>query len=110
MASCLVVAEALREDVLMRVKSTNITLATTSLVANDENSDIKHLLSLLSYTPHAVHTSFSFANAEIPILKKYDDGEAKEGVGAGAALGYAYANKSNNKEILEAIELILYSL
>ena len=110
MAACLLVADALREDVLMRVKSDNITLATTSWVANDENSDIKHILSLLSYTPHAVHTSFSFANAEIPVLHKYDNGEVKEGVGAGAALGYAYANRSNNEELLEAIENILYRM
>jgi uncharacterized protein (TIGR00303 family) len=110
MAACLLVADALREDLLMRVKSDNITLATTSWVANDESSDIKHLLSLLSYTPHAVHTSFSFANAEIPILHKYDNGEVKEGVGAGAALGYAYANRSDNEKILEAIELIIYTM
>ncbi|MFT5835750.1 MAG: hypothetical protein ACI9RG_000643 [Sulfurimonas sp.] len=110
MASCLLVADALREDVLMRVKSDNITLATTSWVANDEKSDIKHILSLLSYTPHAVHTSFSFADAEIPVLKLYDDGEAKEGVGAGAALAYAKTNGATNKEILDAVELIIYSM
>jgi len=110
MASCLLVADALREDVLMRVKSDNITLATTSWVANDEKSDIKHLLSLLSYTPHAIHTSFSFADAQIPVLKLYDEGEAKEGVGAGAALGYAKANGTTNKELLDAIELIIYGM
>lgn len=110
MASCLLVADALREDVLMRVKSDNITLATTSWVANDEKSDIKHLLSLLSYTPHGVYTSFSFADAQIPVLKLYDDGEAKEGVGAGAALGYANTNSVTNKELLEAIELIIYGM
>jgi len=110
MAACLLVADALREDILMRVKSENITLATTSWVANDKNSDIKHLLSLLSYTPHAVHTSFSFAKTEIPILKKYDEGEAKEGVGAGAALAYANANNITNQELLEAIELLIYGM
>ncbi|QOY54742.1 nicotinate-nucleotide--dimethylbenzimidazole phosphoribosyltransferase [Candidatus Sulfurimonas marisnigri] len=109
MAACLLVADALREDVLMRVKSDNITLATTSWVANDEHSDIAHILSLLSYKPHAVYTSFSFEKAAIPILKKYDDGEAKEGVGAGASLGYACANKTTNEELLEAIEYILYT-
>ena len=110
MASCLLVADALREDVLMRVKSDNITLATTSWVANDNNSDLKHILSLLSYTPHAVHTSFSFAETEIPVLKLYDEGEAKEGVGAGAALAYANANGATNKELLDAIELLIYSM
>lgn len=110
MAACLLVADALREDVLMRVKSDNITLATTEWVAKDKHSDIAHILSLLSYKPHAVYTSFSFAEASIPVLKKYDEGEAKEGVGAGAALGYACANKTDNAELLEAIEYILYSM
>lgn len=110
MAACLLVADKLKEDVLMRIKSDNITLATTSWVANDEKSDIKHLLSLLSYTPHAIHTSFSFADAQIPVLKLYDDGEAKEGVGAGAALAYANTNGVTNKELLDAIELIIYGM
>ncbi|MEA2073312.1 MAG: TIGR00303 family protein [Campylobacterota bacterium] len=110
MAACLLIADALRENVLMRLKSENITLATTGWVANDKNSDIKHILEQLSYTPHAIYTEFSFANAEIPILKKYDEGEAKEGVGAGAALAYANANSLTNKEVLEAIELIMYMM
>jgi len=110
MAACLLVADALRVDVLQRLKSDNLTLATTSWVANDKNSDIKHLLSHLSYTPHAIYTSFSFADADIEVLKLYDDGEAKEGVGAGAALGYANANGVTNKELLETIELLIYSM
>ena len=110
MAACLLIADKLREDVLMRVKSDNITLATTAWVTNDTNSDIKHLLSLLSYKPHAIYSTFSFENSEIPILKKYDDGEVKEGVGAGGALSYACTNGSNNKELLEQIEYIIYTM
>lgn len=110
MAACLLIADKLREDVLMQLKSDNITLATTQWVAKDKHSDIKHLLSLLSYTPHAVYTEFSFANAEIPVLKKYDEGEAKEGVGAGAALAYAAANGVTNEELLNEIEVIMYGM
>ncbi|MCD6432441.1 MAG: nicotinate-nucleotide--dimethylbenzimidazole phosphoribosyltransferase, partial [Sulfurimonas sp.] len=110
MAACLLVADSLREDVLMRVKHDNITLATTEWVAKDKNSDIKHLLSLLSYTPHAIYTEFSFANTEIPILKKYDEGEAKEGVGAGACLAYGATNNLNNEDILNEIEVIMYGM
>jgi len=110
MASCLLVADALREDVLMQVKSENITIATTEWVARDEHSNIKHILEQLSYTPHAIYTTFSFANAEIAVLKKYDEGEAKEGVGAGASLAYAVSNGISNKELLEAIELIIYTM
>ncbi len=110
MAAALLVADKLREDVLMRLKSENITLATTAWVAEDKNSNIKHILEQLSYTPHAVYTEFSFADAEIPVLKKYDEGEAKEGVGAGGALAYADSNKLTNKEVLEAVELIMYMM
>jgi len=110
MAACLLVADKLREDILMRLKPENITLATTGWVANDKNSNIKHILEQLSYTPHAIYTEFSFANAEIPILKKYDEGEAKEGVGAGAALAYASSSSISNQELLEAIELIMYAM
>lgn len=110
MAACLLIADKLREDILMRVKHQNITLATTAWVVNDKNSNIKHILKQLSYTPHAIYTDFSFAKTEIPVLKKYDEGEAKEGVGAGAALAYASANSLTNKEVLKAIELIMYSM
>lgn len=110
MAACLLVADKLREDVLMRVKHDNITLATTKWVAKDKHSNITHILSLLSYTPHAVYTEFSFANTEIAILKKYDDGEAKEGVGAGAALAYGAVNNVSNDALLDAIEIIIYTM
>ena len=110
MASCLLIADKLKEDVLMRLKSDNITLATTQWVAKDKNSDIAHLLSLLSYTPHAIYTTFSFVNAEIPILKKYDDGEAKEGVGAGACLAYGAVNGLENETVLRKIELLIYGI
>lgn len=110
MATCLLVADKLREDILMRLKSDNITLATTAWVANDTNSNIRHILQQLSYTPNAIYTEFSFANAEIPILKKYDEGEVKEGVGAGASLAYANTNSLTNQDVLEAVELIMYTM
>ncbi|MBU0719932.1 nicotinate-nucleotide--dimethylbenzimidazole phosphoribosyltransferase [bacterium] len=108
MAACLLVADRLREDVLMRVKDANITLATTLWIANDSNSNIKHLLSLLSFTPHAVYTDFSFADAQIQVLHQYDEGAIKDGAGAGGALAYAAAHHISNKKLLESIEHILY--
>ena len=110
MAACLLIADRLREDVLMRLKSENITLATTQWVARDEHSNIKHILEQLSYTPHAIYTEFSFADAEIPVLKMYDEGEAKEGVGAGACLAYANTNALTNEQVLREIELIMYMM
>ena len=110
MAASLLIADKLREDVLMRLNSDNLTLATTQWVAKDKNSDIKKILEQLSYTPHAIYTTFSFENAQIPVLKKYDEGEAKEGVGAGATLAYGVACGLENKEIVEAVELIMFGM
>jgi uncharacterized protein (TIGR00303 family) len=110
MAACLLIADKLREDVLMRIKHDNITLATTQWVANDTNSNITHILEQLSYTPHAIYTTFTFKNSEIPILKKYDEGEAKEGVGAGASLAFAHKNSITNHTLLEQIEYLIYSM
>ena len=110
MAACLLIADALKEDALMRLKHDNVTLATTAWIAKDVNSDIARLLSLLSYTAHAIYTDFSFEETEMKILKRYDDGEAKEGVGAGGALAYASSNNLTNSEVLEAMELIMYTM
>jgi len=110
MAACLLIADKLREDVLMRIDHNNITLATTLWVAKDKNSNIAHILEQLSYTSHAIYTTLSFQEAEIPVLHKYDEGEAKEGVGAGGALAYAVKNGHTNKEIIEQIELLMYAM
>ncbi len=110
MAACLLIADKLREDVLMRVKHDNITLATTQWVVEDKNSNIVHILEQLSNKPHAIYTKFNFENTAIPILKKYDEGEAKEGVGAGASLAYANKNTITNQTLLEQIEYLIYSM
>jgi len=110
MAACLLIADKLREDVLMRINHNNLTLATTAWVANDTNANIQHILEQLSYRPHAIYTTFSFAKSEIPVLHKYDEGEAKEGVGAGGALAYAHKFAVSNQTLLEQIEYLLYTM
>ena len=110
MTACLLIADKLREDILMRIDHNNITLATTLWVAKDKNSNIAHILKQLSYTPHAIYTTLSFQEAAIAVLHKYDEGEAKEGVGAGAALAYALKNGHTNKELVEQIELLMYMM
>jgi len=110
MAACLLIADKLREDVLMRINHNNLTLATTAWVAKDEHSNIAHILEQLSYTPHALYTTFSFSESEIPVLHKYDEGEAKEGVGAGAALAYANNFEITNRALLEQIEYLIYTM
>ncbi|MEO1953402.1 MAG: nicotinate-nucleotide--dimethylbenzimidazole phosphoribosyltransferase [Campylobacterales bacterium] len=109
MASCLLIADALREDILKRVKHENITLSTTKWLAKDKNSNIKNILSHLSYTPHAIYTEFSFEDTSIDILKRYDNGDVKEGAGMGGALAYASKNGISNTQLLEQIEYLIYT-
>ncbi len=110
MASCLLIADALREDILKRVKHENITLSTTKWLAKDKNSNIKNILSQLSYTPHAIYTEFSFEDTSIDILKRYDNGDVKEGAGMGGALAYASKNGISNTQLLEQIEYLIYTI
>ncbi len=85
----------------------NCALLTTTWVFNDPNSDIKAILDQLSIPVSGFFTPFSFQSAKLPPLKLYDKGEAKEGVGMGASLGYARLNGFSIEEIVESTEKFL---
>ena len=89
------------------MQSSNLALCTTKWVANDENSDIKALLELLSFPINAYYSDFDFSQSEHPALKLYDEGEAKEGVGAGGALMYGFLNTLSAKAITHEVEELL---
>ena len=110
MASLLLIVDKLADELDMEFNSDNLTLATTQWVAKDKKSNISHILSQLSYKLNAIYTSFSFENANIPILKKYDEGEAKEGVGAGASLAYGFTHCISQQNIVDEIENIMKRL
>jgi len=110
MSVVLLIADKLREDVLMRIKHDNLTFATASWSLNVANSDIKQLLTQLSYTPNALCTDFSFENSEIDSLKKYDDNKIQESSGSGAALAYGVTNSLTQEALLNEIEIIIYSM
>jgi len=110
MAACLLVADKLREYIFMRVKSDNITLATTRWALEDKNSDIRAYLSELSYIPHAIFTDFSFKSSEITTLHQYDKGKVQESAGVGAALAYASQNQLSTQSVIEQIEYLIYTM
>ena len=85
----------------------NIALATTKWVYEDKNSNIEALLDMLSFTPNAFFGDFSFKNSKLDILKLYDKGEAKEGVGAGAAIVYGYTQGLKEDDIVKGVEELL---
>ncbi len=85
----------------------NIALMTTKWVYEDKHSDIKALLELLSEPIDAYYADFDFSSADIEVLKLYDKGEAKEGVGAGGALCYAYMKGYSKEEITKEVQKVL---
>ncbi len=105
MAAVLLIIDALK----LKIENQNVALMTTKWVYEDKNSDIKGLLEQLSFDIDGYYSDFDFSKANIPVLKLYDEGEAKEGVGAGAALCYAQMLGFSNDEILKNIERVLTS-
>jgi hypothetical protein len=102
----LLIADLLRGDVLMRLKSENITYATTSWSVHQQN--VLEVLKQLSYAPHAIHTGCSLEHSEIEKLKEIGLLTEKDKAGAGAALAYGVAHGLTNEALVSEMELIVY--
>jgi len=107
MASVLLIVDKMLKLMGGTMQSSNLALCTTKWVANDENSDIKALLELLRFPINAYYSDFDFSQSEHPALKLYDEGEAKEGVGAGGALMYGFLHALSRQEITRKVEEFL---
>ncbi len=100
MASSLLIADKLREDVLMRLKQDNVTLCT-----NETNLD--EIFSNLSYTPNVIRPEFTLTESEIPMLQEH---KLSDKTAQSTALLYAKQNGCNAEEILNEIEILIYSI
>jgi len=89
------------------METSNLALCTTKWVAEDKNSDIEALLEMLSFPINAYYADFDFSLSQHPALRLYDEGEAKEGVGAGGALVYGFINGVSKDRITKQIEEFL---
>ena len=107
MATVLLIVNSILESMQGAIDSSNIALCTTKWISEDENSNIKALLEQLSFPINAYASTFDFSESSHPALKLYDVGEAKEGVGCGAALCYASINAVTKKELTLKIESFL---
>ena len=109
MAAVLLVVDAITQHYPQyRPKNTlKPMLATTKWVANDAHSDITALLTMPHFRVDACYSDFDFALANHPALKLYDEGEAKEGVGAGGALTYGMMNGLSKEDITAQVEKFL---
>ena len=104
MAAALLIADTIASRDSIYHDPRHITLCTTRWIAKDGASNINTLLSQLNFRAKALYADFLYQDANIPVLKLYDEGEAKEGVGAGAAIAYGYMQGLTQKEITAEVE------
>ncbi len=109
MACVLLVLNSILKERQTTFDTSNIALCTTRWIAKDKHSNIKALLEMLDFPIQAYYASFDFSLTTHPALKLYDEGEAKEGVGAGAALIYASLHGITKEAITRQIESFLIS-
>ncbi len=107
MASILLIVNSILRTMDGEFNTSNLSLCTTKWVYEDKNSDIKALLELLDFKVNAYYADFDFSLSSHPALKLYDEGEAKEGVGAGGALMYGLLNGLSKADITKKIESFL---
>jgi len=107
MAGALLVTDRIACELGMEVESSRLALATTKWVAQDRHSDIEALLKMPEFSVNAYYADFDFSLSEHPALKLYDEGEAKEGVGAGGALCYGMLNGLEKEAITRQVERFL---
>jgi len=107
MAGVLLIVNSILRYMGGEMNSSNLALCTTKWVAKDKNSNIKAILEMLDFDINGYFVDFDFLSTNHPALKLYDDGEAKEGVGAGGALAYALLNGVKKDEIISQVEAFL---
>jgi uncharacterized protein (TIGR00303 family) len=107
MASVLLIVNSILRTMGGSLDTSNLTLCTTKWVYDDKNSDIKALLELLDFKIDAFYADFDFSLSSHPALMLYDEGEAKEGVGAGGALMYGLLNGLSKEDITKKVESFL---
>jgi uncharacterized protein (TIGR00303 family) len=107
MACVLLIVNKMLEVMNGKIETSNLALCTTKWVYEDQNSDIKALLELLSFPINSYYSDFDFSLSSHPALKLYDEGEAKEGVGAGGALVYGTINGLTKEQITRQVEQFL---
>lgn len=108
MASVLLVVNSILQTMGGELDTSKIALCTTKWIAQDSHSDIKAILEQLDFKINAYSADFDFTSSSSEVLKLYDQGEAKEGVGAGGALVYGLINGLDTHTIVKKIESFLH--
>jgi uncharacterized protein (TIGR00303 family) len=107
MAAALLIANKISGRDGLPFDPRRITLCTTRWIAADGASDITALLDQLDFRIKALYADFLYEDAAVDVLRLYDEGEAKEGVGAGAAIAYGYMHGLDQKAITRQVETLM---
>ena len=107
MACVLLVVNSILKQMEGSIETSNLSLCTTAWVSEDKNSDIEALINMCDFKVNTYYSDFDFSFSNHPALKLYDEGEAKEGVGAGGALMYGFLNGLSKEEITSKVESFL---
>lgn len=107
MACVLLIMNKILEIMGGEFDTSRLSLCTTKWVYEDKNSDLKALLEMLDFKINAYYADFDFSLSNHPALKLYDEGEAKEGVGAGGCLVYGLLNGLSKEQITKKVESFL---
>ncbi len=107
MVCVLLVVNKILEVMQGEIETSNLALATTSWIANDKHSEIEALLEMCSFKINSYFADFDFSLSSHTALKLYDEGEAKDDVGAGGALVYGMINGLSKVQITKQIENLI---
>ena len=107
MACVLLVVNSILRQMDGKIETSNLSLCTTKWVSQDKNSNIEALIEMCDFKVNTYFSDFDFSLSEHPALKLYDQGEAKEGVGAGGALMYGFLNGLSKEQITSKVEEFL---
>ena len=86
----------------------DVSIATTRYVADDPSANFREMTEILGV--HAFASDPGFGNSRIKGLKMYENGDVKEGVGAGGAMFLAAMMGYSQKEFREKTEEVYDSL
>ena len=107
MACVLLIVNSILKLMGGSMQTSNLGLCTTKWVYEDSSSNIEALLAMLDFPLNSFYADFDFSLSNHPALKLYDDGEAKEGVGAGGALAYGFLHGLTKEDITKEVERLL---
>lgn len=108
LATALLIADKVRETILMRANSQNILFISSQ--ESLEQEPCKRLFLTLSYEQKTAATNYDFSNSDAEVVNKIADLGDRWSAATPALFYYAHQRKISNETLLEEMELSFYLL